>query len=132
MKPGLWVTWLAILAVRVGSRVSMSDPMFDQVLGRPFVKWFALSYRTIVCSVCLSVTLVYCGQTVERIRMPVGMKVGLNLGHIVLDGDPAPPRKGAQQPPTFAIYGRRLPYKPRPMSTVANRLDRSGYHLVRR
>jgi len=30
--------------------------------------------------------------------MPLGMEVGLGL-HIVLDGDPAPPQKGAQQPP---------------------------------
>jgi len=35
---------------------------------------------------CLSVTLVYCSQTVERIKMKLGMQVG--LGHIVLDGDP--------------------------------------------
>jgi len=41
--------------------------------------------------------------------MPLGMEVGLGPGYIVLDGDPAPLRKGAQQPPpTF-----------RPMSTVA-------------
>ena len=44
------------------------------VFGRPFVKRFALCYRTVVspvvsvlsclsCPVCLSVTLVYCGQT---------------------------------------------------------------------
>jgi len=39
---------------------------------------------------CLSVTMVYCGQTVGWIRMPLGMEVGLGLGHIVLDGDPAP------------------------------------------
>jgi len=31
--------------------------------------------------------------------MPLGTEVGLGTGHIVLDGDPAPPRKGAQQPP---------------------------------
>ena len=31
--------------------------------------------------------------------MPLGAKVGLSPGDIVLDGDPAPPRKGAQQPP---------------------------------
>jgi len=31
--------------------------------------------------------------------MPLGMEVGLGPGDIVLDGDPAPPRKG--QPPTF-------------------------------
>ena len=33
--------------------------------------------------------------------MPFGAEVGLGPGHIVLDGDPAPPRKGAQQPPQF-------------------------------
>ena len=32
--------------------------------------------------------------------MKLGMQVGLGPGHIVLDGDyPAPPQKGAQQPP---------------------------------
>jgi len=36
--------------------------------------------------------------------MKIGMQVGLGLGHIVLHGDPAPPRRGAQQPPTFEIY----------------------------
>jgi len=42
---------------------------------------------------CLSVTLVYCGQTVGWIKTKLGKVVG--LGHIVLDGDPAPLRKGA-------------------------------------
>jgi len=41
-------------------------------------------------SVCLSVTLVHCGQTVGRITMKLGAQVGLGPGHIVLDGDPAP------------------------------------------
>jgi len=37
--------------------------------------------------------------------MPLGMKIGLGPGHIVLDKDPAPhPRKGAQPP----IFGPRL------------------------
>jgi len=63
-----------------------------------------LGYRTVClsCPVCLSVlsvTLVYCGQTVRWIKMPVGIEVGIGLGHIVLDGNPAPPKKGAQQPP---------------------------------
>jgi len=44
-------------------------------------------------SVCLSVTLVYCGQTVGRIKIKLGMHVGLGLGHSVLDEDPAPHRK---------------------------------------
>ena len=48
------------------------------------------------CLSCLSVTLVYCGQTVGWIKTKLGKVVG--LGHIVLDGDPAPPPKGAQSP----------------------------------
>jgi len=32
--------------------------------------------------------------------MPFGTEVGLGSGHIVLDGDPAPPRKGTQKPPS--------------------------------
>ena len=32
------------------------------------------------------------------------MQVGLGPGHIVLDGDPAPPPKGAQPPPIFGPY----------------------------
>ena len=36
-------------------------------------------------------TFVHCGQTVEHIKMKLGMQVGLGPGHIVLDGDPAPP-----------------------------------------
>jgi len=52
---------------------------------------------------CLSVTLVYCGQTVGWIKTPLGKEVGLVPGDIVLDGDPASisRRKGAQQPPLF-------------------------------
>ena len=42
---------------------------------------------------------VYCGQTVEWIKMKLGMQVGLDPGHIVLDGDPVPHPKGAQPPP---------------------------------
>jgi len=43
--------------------------------------------------VCL-VTLVYYGQMVGWITMPLDMEVG----HIVLDGDPAPPQKSEAQP----------------------------------
>jgi len=75
-------------------------------IGRPFVKRFALCYQTVVLS-CLSVglTFVYCDQTVGRIKMKLGMLVGLGPGHIVLDVDPAPP-KGAQ--PTPQIYSPYL------------------------
>jgi len=73
------------------------------ILGRPFVKRFALCYRTVVClSVCLSVTLVYCGQTVGWIKMKLGVEVGLGPGHIVLDGNPAPhPQRGS---PQFSVH----------------------------
>jgi len=63
------------------------------IFGRPFLKRFALCYRSVVLSVlsvCLSVTLVYCSQTVGRIKMKLGMQVGLGPGHIVLGGDPGP------------------------------------------
>jgi len=60
---------------------------FGFIFGRPFVKRFALCYLlSDCCLACLFVTLVYCGQTVGWIRMPLGMEVG----HIVLDGDSAP------------------------------------------
>jgi len=36
---------------------------------------------------------VYCGQPAGW-TLPLGMEVGLGPGHIVLDQDPAPPRKG--------------------------------------
>jgi len=70
-----------------------------------------LSDRCLSCPVCLSVT-------VGWIKVIVGTKVGLRPGHIVLDGDPAPP-KGAEAAPNF-----------RPMSVVAKRMDRSRCHLV--
>jgi len=44
--------------------------------------------------------------------MPLGKEVGLGRGDIVLDGDPAPQWKGAQQPPTFwpmSIVAKQLP-----------------------
>jgi len=50
------------------------------------------------CPVCLSVTLVYCGQTVGWMKMKLGTGVGLGLGHIVLDADPAPPPQNGHIP----------------------------------
>ena len=62
-----------------------------------------LSVRCLSClSVCLSVTFVHCGQTVGRIKMKLGMQVGLGPGHIVLGGDPAPLlQKGGTTPQIF-------------------------------
>jgi len=55
-----------------GSRLEAYTSMPSFIFGRPFVKRFALCYRTVVLSVCLSalsVTLVYCGQTVGRMKL---------------------------------------------------------------
>jgi len=62
---------------------------------------------------------VYCGQTAGRIKMALGMEVGLGPGHIVLDGEPDPlPQKGGKAPNFSAIC------------IVAKRLDASRRHLV--
>ena len=48
-------------------------------------------------------TLVYCGQTVGWIKMKLGLQVGIDPGHIVLDGDPAlAPQKGHS--PQFSAH----------------------------
>jgi len=44
------------------------------LFGRLFVKRFALRYQTVVLSVWLSVTLVYCGQTVGQIKMKLATR----------------------------------------------------------
>jgi len=44
-----------------------------------------------VCLSVLSVTLVYCGQTVAWMKMKLGMQIVLGRGQIVLDRAPAPP-----------------------------------------
>jgi len=49
------------------------------------------------------------------------MQVGLSPGHILLDGDPAPPPPKGHSPPNF-----------RPISAVAKWLDGSRCHLVGR
>jgi len=58
-----------------------------------------LSVRCLSVLSVLSVTFVHYGQTVGRIKMKVGIQVGLGPGHYVLDGDPAlPPPKGGGFP----------------------------------
>ena len=57
--------------------------------------------------------------------MPLGTEVGLGRGDIELDRDPAPPRKGAQQPPPL----RSMSF--RPMSAVVKRspISATAEHL---
>jgi len=62
---------------------------------------------------------IYCGQTAVCIRIPLGTAVGLSLGDIVLDEDPAAPLQKGRSLLNF-----------RPMSVVAKRLDGLKYHLV--
>ena len=63
-----------------------------------------LSVRCLCVLSYLSETLVYCGQTVEWIKMKLGMEVGLVPGHIVSYGDPAPPPEGPQPPFSAHVY----------------------------
>jgi len=56
------------------------------------------------CLSVLSVTLLYCGQTVGWIKMKLGMVVGLDPGHTLLDEDSALPQKGTQ--PQFSAHVR--------------------------
>ena len=62
-------------------------------------------------------TLVYCGQT---IKMKLGAHVGLDPGHIVLDGDPVPLPQMGTAPNIW------------PISVVSKWLDGSRYHMVGR
>ena len=59
-----------------------------------------LSDHCPLCLYVLSVTLVYCGQTVGWIKTKLGVQVGLGPGHIVLDEIPAnpPPLQNGQRP----------------------------------
>jgi len=76
---------------------------FLRFFGRPFVKRFAICYRTVVPSVCP-----VCPVCNVGVLCPNGcldqdetwQGAGLGSDHIVLDGDPAFPSKGAQ-PPNF-------------------------------
>jgi len=52
------------------------------------------------CLSVLSITVVYCGQTVGW-RTPLGIEVGFGPGHITFDGDLAPPQRGTAAPPIF-------------------------------
>ena len=63
-----------------------------------------LSVRCLSCPSVLSVTFVHCGQTVGRIKMKLGMQVGLGPGRIVLGGDPAPPPLKGHSPAIFGQY----------------------------
>jgi len=69
------------------------------------INHWATVYRPMLSDRCLSciyfvlsVMLVYCGHTAGWMKMPIGMEVCLGSGHILLDGDLAPHRKGHSSP----------------------------------
>ena len=90
-------------------------PFTSVFIGQPFVKRFALCYRSVgplyILSLCLFVLSVYdvgvCSQTVGRIKMKLGMQVGLGPGHIVRWGPSCPSTKGAQSP-QFSDHFRNI------------------------
>ena len=122
-----YTTWfVGPTRVQIRNGISIGSAVF----GRPFVKRFALCYRTVALPVCLSVlsclsvTLVYCGQTVGKLNLT--WRWPRPRPHCVEDGGPSPPspQKGAQ--PQFSAHVRcgqtagciRIPfgteYTPRP------------------
>jgi len=82
-----------------------------------------LSDRCLFCLSCLSVCdagVLWRNGWMDQDAIEYGAGVG--QGDIVLDGDPAPHKKGAQQPAAPIL---------RPMSTVTKLLDESRCHWVR-
>jgi len=74
------------------------------LVGRPYVKRFALCYRNVGCAVCLWVCDVgVLWPSGGWIKMKLGVKAGLVPGHIVLGGELTPsfnPKK-EHSPPIF-------------------------------
>ena len=70
----------------------------------------------------MSVTLVYCGQVVEWIKVKLGMEVGFGPGHIVSDGDPVPPKTHRIRPQFSAhVYcGQTAGWIKMPLGTEVN------------
>jgi len=60
----------------------------------------------------------YCGQTAGWIKMPLGTEVGLGPGRIVLDGDPAPPKRGTVPRISVHVYcGQMAGWMKMPLGT---------------
>jgi len=117
------------------------------ILARPFVKQFALRCQTVVClSFCMSSNVGvlwpngwmdqdatwYGGRPRPR---PHCVRWGPSWPHANGHSSTPSPRKLSRFTDagvTQASLRCLRPYKPRPVSVVAKRLDGSGYHLVRR
>jgi len=64
-----------------------------------------------------SVSLVYCGQTIGRIKMKLGMQVGLVPGYIVLDGTQLPQKGHSPQFSTHVYCGQTARWIKMPLGT---------------
>ena len=99
-----WSSKLMVVRYTMGSDLQLIGARFSNfLLGK--LSRELLCYRTVVCPVlsCLSVALVYCGQTIRWSKMKLGLMVGLGPGHIVLGGDQAPlPQRGTA--PQFSAH----------------------------
>jgi len=113
-KALLHLCWFCIMTVTTTTHKQIAVPIV-QAFWATVCKTVCHTPSDRCLTVCpvLSVTLVYCGQTVGSIKMKLGTQVGLGPGHTMLDGDPAPlPKRGRSLPPSF-----------RPISVVAKWLD---------
>jgi len=99
--PSAFIEAVRIINIRLNIYIG-TDWVRLSVFGRPFVKRFALCYRTVVClscPVCLSCLWRWCVVTKRLDESRCHLVV-------VLDGDPARPhQKGHSSPP---LFGPRL------------------------
>jgi len=101
--------------------------IYTELIGRPFIKRFALRYRTVVCLSCLSV----CDVGV------LWQNAWMDQDDTRYGGRPRPIRHCVRWGPGFLAPKRTQPRNFRvmsvvPMSVVAKRLDGSRCHLVGR
>jgi len=89
------------------------------VLGRPFVKRFALCYQTVVCPACPVCPVCDVGVLWPNGCMNQDETWHTCRPHCAIDGDPAPPPPKGQSRPSF-----------RPISVVAKWLKGSRCHVV--
>ena len=85
--------------------VSIIIARFCLLIGRLFVKWFVLCYQTVVCPVCLSVTLMYCGTRFHLDQDETWHACRPRLWpHCVRWGPSSPSPKGPQPFPQFSAH----------------------------
>jgi len=115
-------TWYRQLAHGPGEIVLDGDPA-PPIKGHstptflPFLFWPNCLPSQLLLSTCFNFNKIQHGW----IKMPLGVKLGLGLVHIVLDENPASPSKKRGQSPNFRL-----------MSVLAKRLNGSRCLLVKR